>query len=71
MKLAREETRIVVIGMSFYCKNNFKFKGRNRNRNLNRNPGKKIGTRNGNRNLGKNGMVPQHCDIMSDSALSV
>jgi hypothetical protein len=31
MKLAREETKIKVTGMSFYCKNNFKFKGRNRN----------------------------------------
>ncbi len=47
MKLAREETKIMVTGSSFYRKNNLKFKGRNRN--LNR--GKKIGTRN--RNLGK------------------
>jgi hypothetical protein len=58
MKLAREETRIMATGRSFYCKNvNLKFKGMNRNldrsqnRNLNRNRGKKIGTRN--RNLGK------------------
>jgi hypothetical protein len=41
MKLAREETKIMVTGRSFYCKNNIKFKGRNRNR------GKKIGTRSG------------------------
>jgi hypothetical protein len=46
MKLAREETRIMVTS-SFYRKNNLKFKGRNRNRNR----GKKIGTRN--RNQGK------------------
>jgi hypothetical protein len=44
MKLAREETRIMVTGRSFYRKNNLKFKGRNRNRGE-----KKIG----NRNLGK------------------
>jgi hypothetical protein len=47
MKLAREETRIMVTGRNFYHKNNLKFKGRNRNRNR----GKKIGDRN--RNLGK------------------
>jgi hypothetical protein len=40
-----------VTGRSFYCKNNLKFKGRNRNLNRSRNRGKKIGTRN--RNLGK------------------
>jgi hypothetical protein len=59
MKLAREETRIMVTGRNFYRKNNLKFKGRNRNRN----PGKKkIGTRNQNRNLGprQNGTVQQH-----------
>jgi hypothetical protein len=39
--------KIMVTGRSFYCKDNLKFKGRNRNRNR----GEKIGTRN--RNLGK------------------
>jgi hypothetical protein len=33
MKLAREETKIMVAGRSFYCKNNLNFKGRNRNLN--------------------------------------
>jgi hypothetical protein len=55
MKLAREETRIMVTSRNFYHKNNLKFKGRNRNRNRswnwNRNRGKKIGNRN--QNLGK------------------
>jgi hypothetical protein len=32
MKVAREETKIMVTGRSFYRKNNIKFKGRNRNR---------------------------------------
>jgi hypothetical protein len=45
MKLAREETRIMVTGRNFYSKNSLKFKGRNRklnrNWNLNRNCGKK------------------------------
>jgi hypothetical protein len=45
MKLAREETKIMVTGRSFYCKNNLKFKGRNRN--LNRNRGKKLGPETG------------------------
>jgi hypothetical protein len=48
MKVAREETKIMVTGRSFYRKNNIKFKGRNRNRNRGR---KKIGTQN--RNLDK------------------
>jgi hypothetical protein len=39
MKLAREETKIMVTGRSFYHKNNLKFKGRNLN--LNRNRGEK------------------------------
>jgi hypothetical protein len=33
MKLAIEETKIMVTGRSSYRKNNLKFKGRNRNRN--------------------------------------
>jgi hypothetical protein len=64
MKLAREETRIMVTSRSFYRKNYLKFKGRNRNLNRSRN-------RHLNRNRGKknwdpepeprqNGTVPQH-----------
>jgi hypothetical protein len=41
MKLAREETKFMVTGRSFYRKNNLKFKGGNRNLNRNRNCGKK------------------------------
>jgi hypothetical protein len=44
MKLAREETKIMVTGRSFYRKNNLKFKGRNRNLNRNGNLKKKLGT---------------------------
>jgi hypothetical protein len=35
MKLAREKTKIKVTRRSFYCKNNLKFKDRNRNRSQN------------------------------------
>jgi hypothetical protein len=41
MKLAREETKIMVTGRSFYRKNNLKFKGMNRNLNRNWNQTKK------------------------------
>jgi hypothetical protein len=49
MKLAREETKIMVTGRSFYCRNNLKFKVGTGTGTV----GKKIGNRNWNRNLGK------------------
>jgi hypothetical protein len=61
MKLAREETRIMVTGRNFYRQNNLKFKGRNWNLKQSRNREKK-------KNWDpepepeprQNGMVPQH-----------
>jgi hypothetical protein len=61
MKLAREETKIMVTGRSFYRKNNLKFKGRT---------GTEARTRTVGKNLDpvpepepeprQNGTVPQH-----------
>ncbi len=57
LKLAREETIIMVTGRNLYSKNNLKFKGRNRN--LNRNRGKK--NWDPEPEPRQNGTVPQHC----------
>jgi hypothetical protein len=56
MKLAREETKIMETGRSFYRKNNLKFKGRNRN--LNR--GEKFWEPEPEPEPRQNGTVPQH-----------
>jgi hypothetical protein len=63
MKLAREETRIMVTGRNFYRKNNLKFKGRNRklNRSRNREKKKKNWDPEPEPEPRQNGMVPQHC----------
>jgi hypothetical protein len=65
MKLAREETKIMVTGRCFYHKNKLTFKGRNRNRSRNRSQNRGEKNWDPEPEPRQNGTVPQHWLVLA------